>query len=134
MEDADRDIIRESYLRSVTKPNFDFGVEYSRNAGPYSLHAHRIGCCRKNLFDHGHTLRCEGRRWARSTTNEANPLVAAAEILKMATSANAERYARTRVPGRLGIRRRDRGHRQADRPSAQNRRRLTGPAVTKIWR
>jgi hypothetical protein len=29
---------------------------------------------------------------------------------------------------------RDQGHRQADRPSAHNRRRLTGPAVTKIWR
>jgi hypothetical protein len=29
---------------------------------------------------------------------------------------------------------RDRGHRKADRPSAQNRRRLTGLAVTKIWR
>ncbi len=28
----------------------------------------------------------------------------------------------------------DRGHRKADRPSAHNRRRLTGPAVTKIWR
>jgi hypothetical protein len=25
-------------------------------------------------------------------------------------------------------------HRQADPPSAHNRRRLTGPAVTKIWR
>jgi len=27
-----------------------------------------------------------------------------------------------------------RGHRQTDRPSAHNRRRLTGQAVTKIWR
>jgi hypothetical protein len=35
---------------------------------------------------------------------------------------------------RCDIRRRDRGHRQADRPSTHNRRRLTGPAVTKIWR
>jgi transposase-like protein len=32
------------------------------------------------------------------------------------------------------IQRRDRGHRQADRPLAHNRRRLTGTAVTKIWR
>ena len=33
---------------------------------------------------------------------------------------------------RCDIQRRDRGHRQADWPSAHNRRRLIGPAVTKI--
>jgi hypothetical protein len=39
----------------------------------------------------------------------------------------------TALMGAGNIQRRDRGHRQADRPSAHNRRRPTGPAVIKIW-
>ena len=51
---------------------------------------------------------------------------------KLAPSRRSQPFAKTR--SRCDIRRRDRGHRQADRPTAHNRRRLTGPAVTKIWR
>jgi len=51
---------------------------------------------------------------------------------KLAPSRRPQPVAKTRSG--CDIQRRDRGHRQADRPSAQNRRRLTGPAVTKNWR
>jgi putative transposase len=51
---------------------------------------------------------------------------------KLATARRTQPVAKTR--SRCDIQRRDRGHRQADRPSARNRRRLTGPAVTKNWR
>ncbi|MGY4501866.1 transposase-like protein [Bradyrhizobium sp. GM24.11] len=51
---------------------------------------------------------------------------------KLATARRTQPVAKTR--SRCDIQRRDRGHRQADRPSAHNRRRLTGPAVTKNWR
>ena len=51
---------------------------------------------------------------------------------KLASSRWPQPVAKTR--SRCDIQRRDRGHRQADRPSARNRRRLTGPVVTKNWR
>src|SRR5229473_8402881 len=44
---------------------------------------------------------------------------------KLAASRRTQPVAKTR--SRCDIQRRDRGHRQADRPSAHNRRRLTGP-------
>jgi hypothetical protein len=51
---------------------------------------------------------------------------------KLATARRTQPVAKTR--SRCDIQRRDRGHRQADRPSVRNRRRLTSPAVTKNWR
>src|SRR5205085_10849239 len=48
----------------------------------------------------------------------------------LASSRWPQPVAKTRC--RCDIQRRDRGHRQTDRPSAHNRRRLTGQAVTKI--
>jgi putative transposase len=51
---------------------------------------------------------------------------------KLASSRRTQPVAKTH--SRCDIQRRDRGHRQANRPSARNRRRLTGPAVTKNWR
>ena len=55
-----------------------------------------------------------------------------AAIRKSAPSRGSQPVVKTR--SQCDIRRRDRGHRQADPPSAHNRRRLTGPAVTMIWR
>jgi len=71
---------------------------------------------------------------ARSDRRVACPTRRALAMVFKLLEARAEKLASSRWPqpvaktrSRCDIQRRDRGHRQADRPSARNRRRLTGP-------
>jgi transposase len=59
-------------------------------------------------------------------------IIARGRAEKLASSRWPQPVANTR--SWFDIQRRDRGHRQADRPSAHNRRRLNRLRVTKIWR